>query len=75
MLSCLMHACWLSNDAWHSEKPLHLQGDNTHALEEWIELANGCLCCSVKSDFLLALETLMQQRSRFDYILIETTGA
>jgi G3E family GTPase len=47
----------------------------TYALEEWIELANGCLCCTVKSDFLRALEALMEQRNRFDYILIETTGA
>ena len=42
---------------------------------DWLELTNGCLCCSVKSDFVAALEGLMQQRrDRFDYILIETTG-
>ena len=40
-----------------------------------MELANGCLCCSVKTEFVQALEALMQRRSRFDYILIETTGA
>lgn len=45
------------------------------ALEEWVELANGCLCCSLKDDFLRALEALMEQRQRFDYILVETTGA
>lgn len=39
-----------------------------------MELANGCLCCSVKTEFVQALEALMQRRSRFDYILIETTG-
>lgn len=43
-------------------------------LEEWVELANGCLCCSVKSDLLNALETLIERRSAVDYILIETTG-
>lgn len=43
--------------------------------EEWVELANGCLCCSVKAEFLSALEALMQRRAGFDYILIETTGA
>lgn len=42
--------------------------------EEWVELANGCLCCSVKSDFVAALEGLMLKRDKFDYILIETTG-
>jgi G3E family GTPase len=39
-----------------------------------VELANGCLCCTVKDDFLRALETLVQQRKHFDHILIETTG-
>lgn len=42
--------------------------------EEWVELANGCLCCSVKNDFVAALEGLMLKRDKFDYILIETTG-
>ena len=42
---------------------------------DWLELSNGCLCCSVKSDFVSALEGLMgTRRDRFDYILIETTG-
>ncbi|BDA44245.1 probable COBW domain-containing protein 1 [Coccomyxa sp. Obi] len=44
------------------------------SLGEWIELANGCLCCSVKDDFLRALEALVEQRHKFDYVLIETTG-
>jgi G3E family GTPase len=30
--------------------------------------------CSLKDDFLRALEALMEQRQRFDYILVETTG-
>lgn len=42
---------------------------------DWLELANGCLCCSVKSDFVAALEGLMERgRGRFDYVLVETTG-
>ena len=41
---------------------------------DWLELSNGCLCCTVKSDFVAALEGLMRQRDRFDYVLIETTG-
>ena len=52
-----------------------VQGEETVAAEEWVELANGCLCCSVKTEFVSALEGLMLRRSRFDYILIETTGA
>lgn len=41
---------------------------------EWIELNNGCMCCSTKSDFVQALEGLLQSGKSFDYILIETTG-
>uniref|UniRef100_UPI00398F6403 zinc-regulated GTPase metalloprotein activator 1 isoform X1 n=2 Tax=Pristiophorus japonicus TaxID=55135 RepID=UPI00398F6403 len=42
--------------------------------EEWLELRNGCLCCSVKDNGLKAIENLMQKRGKFDYILLETTG-
>ena len=40
-----------------------------------LELANGCLCCSMKSELVAGLEGLLAQRHRFDYILIETSGA
>ena len=49
-------------------------GSAAVALEEWIELANGCVCCSAKSGFVAALEALMERRARFDYVLVETTG-
>lgn len=48
--------------------------------EEWLELRNGCLCCSVKfvssyrDSGVKAIENLMQRRGKFDYILLETTG-
>lgn len=41
---------------------------------EWIELTNGCMCCSVKNDFVVALEALLGRKDGFDYIVIETTG-
>jgi G3E family GTPase len=41
---------------------------------EWLELRNGCLCCSVKDNGVAAIENLMLKRGRFDYILLETTG-
>jgi G3E family GTPase len=49
-------------------------GGEKSTVDEWVELTNGCLCCSVKDDFVNALESLMLQQSPFDYILIETTG-
>ncbi|XP_053909739.1 zinc-regulated GTPase metalloprotein activator 1A [Cuculus canorus] len=42
--------------------------------EEWLELRNGCLCCSVKDNGVKAIENLMQRKGKFDYILLETTG-
>jgi G3E family GTPase len=64
---------------------------------EWMEVGNGCICCSVKYAFepkskvdssrkfrktnkktrdtgVMALESLMERRGTFDYILLETTG-
>ena len=73
-------------------------------VQEWLEVGNGCICCSVKyifpslpftilpipffksrtfRDLLLtksrdsgvnAIESLMEKRGAFDYILLETTG-
>uniref|UniRef100_A0A7S3QRB0 CobW C-terminal domain-containing protein n=1 Tax=Dunaliella tertiolecta TaxID=3047 RepID=A0A7S3QRB0_DUNTE len=41
---------------------------------EWVELDNGCLCCSVKNDFVQALESLMRKKQKPQAIVIETTG-
>lgn len=43
-------------------------------MTDWVELENGCICCSVKNEMVKALESLLQQRTKFDYIIIETTG-
>ncbi|KAF4553017.1 CobW/HypB/UreG domain-containing protein 2 [Elsinoe fawcettii] len=43
-------------------------------VEEWLELANGCLCCTVKDTGVQAIESLMEKSGSFDYILLETTG-
>ncbi|TFY78102.1 hypothetical protein EWM64_g5911 [Hericium alpestre] len=42
--------------------------------EEFLELANGCLCCSIKDSGVAAIEKLMERKGAFDYILLETTG-
>jgi G3E family GTPase len=42
--------------------------------EEFLELANGCLCCSIKDSGVAAIEKLMQRKGAFDHILLETTG-
>ncbi len=45
-----------------------------NAAPTWMELTNGCLCCSVKSEFVQALEALLQSSHTYDYVLIEATG-
>ncbi len=39
-----------------------------------VELANGCLCCTVADDFIPAITTLLEREDKPDHILIETSG-
>ncbi|TVS19564.1 MAG: GTP-binding protein [Planctomycetaceae bacterium] len=41
--------------------------------EELIEFTNGCICCTLREDLLREVRQLAEQ-SRFDYLLIESTG-
>ncbi|KAG9228966.1 COBW domain-containing protein [Amylocarpus encephaloides] len=43
-------------------------------VQEWLEVGNGCICCSVKDQGVNAIESLMDKKGAFDYILLETTG-
>ncbi|KAF9916208.1 hypothetical protein BX616_004344 [Lobosporangium transversale] len=49
-------------------------GMGGEVVEEWLELKNGCLCCTVKDNGVVAIENLMKKKGKFDYILLETTG-
>ena len=42
--------------------------------DDIVELANGCLCCTVAEDFLPAMEKLLDRPNPPDHILIETSG-
>ena len=42
--------------------------------ENVVELANGCICCTVADDFIPTVETLLALDPRPDHILIETSG-
>ncbi|BGP29514.1 hypothetical protein JCM10296v2_001253 [Rhodotorula toruloides] len=54
-------------------KAISVQSDEA-MVEEWLELNNGCLCCSVRDTGLLAIINLMEKKGRFDQIMLETTG-
>jgi cobalamin biosynthesis protein CobW len=42
--------------------------------ENIVELANGCICCTVADDFIPTMEELLARKVRPDHILIETSG-
>jgi cobalamin biosynthesis protein CobW len=42
--------------------------------EDIVELANGCLCCTVAEDFLPTLQTLLDRPRPPEHIVIETSG-
>lgn len=42
--------------------------------ENIVELANGCLCCTVADDFIPAIEALLARDPRPDHIVVETSG-
>jgi cobalamin biosynthesis protein CobW len=43
-------------------------------VENIVELANGCICCTVADDFIPAMEQLLARPVRPDHIIIETSG-
>ena len=49
-------------------------GIETCPEENVVELANGCICCTVADDFVPALDAILSRSPRVDHILIETSG-
>jgi cobalamin biosynthesis protein CobW len=48
--------------------------DSACPREAIIELANGCICCTVADDFAPAVTALLAREPRPDHIVIETSG-
>jgi len=42
--------------------------------EDVLELANGCICCTVADDFLPTIQSLLDRPEPPDHIVIETSG-
>ena len=49
-------------------------GDAGCGEDDIVELANGCLCCTVAEDFLPTLTRLLDRAAPPEHILIETSG-
>ncbi|HVI29049.1 cobalamin biosynthesis protein CobW [Hansschlegelia sp.] len=42
--------------------------------DDIVELANGCICCTVADDFIPAMEKILARTVQPDHIVIETSG-
>src|SRR5579859_5334161 len=49
-------------------------GDAACPEENIVELANGCLCCTVAEAFVPALDSILSRRPAVEHIVIETSG-
>src|SRR5713226_7178707 len=49
-------------------------GDAACPEENIVELANGCLCCTVADEFVPALDAILARQPMVEHIVIETSG-
>ena len=49
-------------------------GDAACPEENIVELANGCLCCTVADEFVPALDAILSRNPAVEHIVIETSG-
>lgn len=49
-------------------------GDEACPEENIVELANGCLCCTVADEFVPALDAILARQPAVEHIVIETSG-
>jgi cobalamin biosynthesis protein CobW len=49
-------------------------GDAACPEENIVELANGCLCCTVADEFVPALDLILSRQPAVEHIVIETSG-
>ena len=49
-------------------------GNENCSEEDIVELANGCICCTVADDFLPTIQALLDRDERPDHIIVETSG-
>ena len=49
-------------------------GNENCTEDDIVELANGCICCTVADDFLPTIQKLLDRDIRPDHIIVETSG-
>jgi len=54
------------------------KGSDESGMTRFVELSNGCICCSVKDSLVAAMEELVQRAlssgAPLDHIVVETSG-
>ncbi|CCD27346.1 GTP-dependent zinc transferase NDAI_0K01550 [Naumovozyma dairenensis CBS 421] len=61
-------------DSSEIEKAMTIRNQES-STQEWLDLGNGCLCCSLKNVGVKAIEDMIARSpGKIDYILLETSG-
>ncbi|CAI1695337.1 hypothetical protein SEUBUCD646_0N03420 [Saccharomyces eubayanus] len=61
-------------DSSEIEKAMTIKNGSS-SYQEWLDLGNGCLCCSLKNIGVKAIEDMVERSpGKIDYILLETSG-
>jgi G3E family GTPase len=42
--------------------------------ENFVELSNGCICCTINNDLMDAVYKVLERKDKIDYLVVETTG-
>lgn len=57
------------------EKLVAKQGQKVDLNDLFVEVNNGCICCSVKDDLVMTMEKLVDSKGdKIDHIIVETSG-
>ncbi len=64
---------YIQNEFSGVEERPSVESSDGQVFADFLELANGCVCCTVKTDFVAAIEELLRRR-RFEHIFVECSG-
>lgn len=42
--------------------------------DTFVELSNGCICCTINNDLMDAVYKVLERQDKIDYLVVETTG-